>query len=158
MTRRKTPIERCACDPIGKVAGFNVFPSVKWSGGSSTCVQCKRAVSMAPPHSRQATLALRPPKRKTPVLAERPAFSRAGGWMLPCKACGAVVFWRGWGVEDDPNRFCDGPTDWVETDRHGDCIGVGLPVREFDAWKSELDRKNDRPRKRTGPQPKRRSR
>jgi hypothetical protein len=72
--------------------------------------------------------------------------------MRPCTACSESVFWRGWGVEDDPNRFRDGPVDWVETDKHGDCVGVGMPVRAFDEWMAKLDREKNRPRKRTGPQ------
>lgn len=136
---------KCECQPVRGIG-----TAVRWRGDESFCRECGLFVAARekpekPSLLAKAMAAVRDERGPSPLfprksVSDRPyPYSRDGGWDGPCTVCGkADAFWRGWGREPDPNRFCDGPTDWMQTDVHmtpeGEtCKGTGMLIREFDA-------------------------
>ena len=60
-------------------------------------------------------------------------YSRSVGFIDTCDMCEAPnIFYRGWGREPDPNRFCDGPVEVWVTEDHGECPGA---ERQVGRWR-----------------------
>lgn len=158
-----TEQERCSCPAktYGSNGTLTIGTAVEWRGNKSFCRECglfvATRVTVDEIEAGKATVEKHraPPLFPNPARDDRPyPYARGSGWQGPCSVCGKLeVLWRAWGAEPDPNRFCDGPSDWYQTDVHMDpdgsaCKGTGMPVEEFDrvdwvkASRDEMDAKS----------------